>query len=320
MNPLSMLFGAVVATRNRWYDTGRLKVERLQGPVISVGNISVGGTGKTPLVMALGRELASRGIRFDILSRGYRRARKGTLRLPEAADPILYGDEPALLQQELQVSVFVGNRRVEAGRLAEAECGPQLHLLDDGFQHRALHRDFDIVVLAPEDLDDELLPAGRLREPLKALGRADAIALPEEHHKKVFDFQGPIWKFRRRLVFDGELGAPALAFCGLGLPPRFFELLVRHNVDTRMVKPFADHHAYTEADLNGLLRQANSVGAELLVTTAKDAIKISRLPMPGEFMNRLRVARLVTEIVDAPQAMDAMLATLRDRCPGWFQR
>lgn len=320
MNPLAGLFAAVVAARNSLYDRGALAIERLQGPVISVGNISVGGTGKTPFVIALGRELAARGIPYDILSRGYRRRRKGTLRLPEAADPTLYGDEPALLQQELQVAVFVANLRARAGKLAESEVGPQLHVLDDAFQHRRLYRDFNIVLLSPDNLHDRLLPAGRLREPLAALRRADAVVVPESFQETIPGFAGAVWKVRRRLIFDGEITGPAYAFCGIAQPPRFFELLLAQRVDLRGLHPFGDHHHYHEGDFNRLLEEAQRTGAEVLVTTSKDAVKLVRLQMPMEFMNRLRVARLVTEIVETEAAMDYLLQTLRQRCPGWFSR
>ncbi len=319
MNPLSALFGSIVATRNRLYDQGKFDIDRLQGPVVSVGNISVGGTGKTPLVIALGRELAARGIPYDILSRGYRRTKSGTLRLPEVADPVLYGDEPALMQQELQVPIFVANKRVEAGRRAESALGARLHLLDDGFQHRGLHRDFDIVVLSPSDLNDQLLPAGRLREPLASLARANVVVLPDDGLQAPPAFGGQVWRVHRSLVFDGDVSAPAFAFCGIGTPSRFFEMLRAHGLELLGESTFRDHHVYTEADIPRLVRAANSAGAGLLVTTAKDAIKLSRLTLPSEFSERLRVARLVTEIENSSAAMNFMIDTLRLRCPGWFR-
>ena len=320
MIPLSNIFGKITAARNGLYDRGFFNIQRLTAPVISVGNISVGGAGKTPFVIALGQELQRRGIAFDILSRGYRRTKQGTLRLPDHADPSLYGDEPALLQKELGVPVFVANRRVMAGRMAETDAQPRLHVLDDGFQHRQLHRDFNIVVLSPSNLDDQLLPVGRLREPVTSLSRADAVVVPEGFSRPIPGFAGAVWQVRRRLVFDGEVNGAALAFCGLALPEQFLDLLRSSQVDAREVMAFPDHHSYREHDFSKILSKARSIGAELLITTSKDAIKLERLQLPVEFQRRLRVARLITELVDPEQVVTHLLTTLQQRCPAWFNR
>jgi tetraacyldisaccharide 4'-kinase len=320
MIPLSNFFEKITAARNALYDRGFFKIERLTAPVISVGNIAVGGAGKTPFVIALGPELLRRGIAFDILSRGYRRTKQGTLRLPDHADPSLYGDEPALLQKELEVPVFVANRRVMAGRMAEADPQPRLHVLDDGFQHRQLHRDFNIVVLSPSNLDDRLLPEGRLREPITSLKRADAVVVPEGFLRPIQGFEGAVWQVRRRLVFDGEVNGAALAFCGLALPDQFLELLRASHVDAREVLAFPDHHSYREQDFSKILSKARTIGAELLITTSKDAIKLERLQLPAEFQQRVRVARLITELLDPEQVLNHILFTLKQRCPAWFNR
>ena len=169
MNPLSAIYGGIIGARNALYDRGVLRARRLQGDVISVGNLSAGGSGKTPFVMLLGELLKARGINFDVLSRGYGRKSSGVLLVDPAGLPQEFGDEPLLIARKLQVPVIVGEDRYEAGRFAEARFGPQLHLLDDGFQHRALARDFDIVLVTPPDANDRLLPAGRLREGLRSL-------------------------------------------------------------------------------------------------------------------------------------------------------
>ena len=180
----------------------RARIYRLRLPVISVGNLSVGGSGKTPFVQTWGAGCGRRGLRIDILSRGYGRSSRGVLQVdaglgeatgqPTALRPQalaglaeLYGDEPLLLARSLKVPVFVGEDRYEAGLAAEAWSeaaghGTRVHILDDGFQHRRLHRDFDIVLLGAGDLRASLLPFGRLREPLASLGRAQAVAAPEE--------------------------------------------------------------------------------------------------------------------------------------------
>ncbi len=162
MSPLSLLYGAVSGARNLVYDTGWFAA-RLRAPVVSVGNISAGGTGKTPFIIYLGEQLKQRGVKFDVLSRGYGRVTKG-VRVVDPAGPARdFGDEPLLIAHKLGVPVIVGESRYHAGLLAEKEFGTQVHLLDDGFQHRQLHRDLDIVLLGDGDLEDKLLPAGRLR-------------------------------------------------------------------------------------------------------------------------------------------------------------
>src|SRR5262249_8054956 len=150
------------------YDTGFCSAE-LRGPVISVGSLSAGGAGKTPLVLLLGELLKQRQIPFDVLSRGYGRKSKGVRLVDPAGEAAEFGDEPLLIARRPGVPVVVGENRYHAGLLAEQRFGPQLHLLDDGFQHRALARDFDVVALTLVDLNDRLLPAGRLREPLTSL-------------------------------------------------------------------------------------------------------------------------------------------------------
>ena len=166
MNPLSAVFGAGVAIRNALYDRHVFQVKKLARPVVSIGNISVGGSGKTPFVIALGQLLAERGIAFDVLSRGYGRTSTEIAVVDPNGSPAQFGDEPLLIARKLQAPVIVGADRYQAGLLAEQKFGSKLHLLDDGFQHRRLHRDFDIVLLPAEDQAGSLLPTGRLREPI----------------------------------------------------------------------------------------------------------------------------------------------------------
>src|SRR5712672_973483 len=198
---MSAIYGGVVGARNALYDQRILKARSLQGPVISVGNVSTGGSGKTPFVILLGEQLKKRGIKFDVLSRGYGRKTRGVLLVGPSGLPRDFGDEPLLIARRLQSAVVVGEDRWEAGRFAEARFGPQVHLLDDGFQHRALARDFDIVLVTPEDARDRLLPSGRLREPLQSLQRADAIVLTSGASPESFPLAGKtVWRVRRGIV------------------------------------------------------------------------------------------------------------------------
>src|SRR5271155_4600666 len=201
LNPLPAIYGAVTGTRNAFYDRGWLRPRALQGSVISVGNISTGGAGKTPLVILLGELLKARGIGFDVLSRGYGRVTRGVLLVDPGGLPRDFGDEPLLLARRLQGPVVVGEDRYAAGQFAESRFGSQIHLLDDGFQHRALARDFDIVLVTPEDARDRLLPGGRLREPLRSLRRADAVVLTSGASAESFPLADKmVWRVRRGIV------------------------------------------------------------------------------------------------------------------------
>jgi tetraacyldisaccharide 4'-kinase len=166
----------VVQARNALYDRALVPARKLKGPVVSVGNLTVGGSGKTPFVILLGELLKARGIEFDVLSRGYGRKFKGIALVDPSGSPEQFGDEPLLIARRLEVPIIVGADRYQAGKFSEDKFEPRLHILDDGFQHRALAREFDIVLINPEDAHDSLLPRGRLREPLSSLKRADVAS------------------------------------------------------------------------------------------------------------------------------------------------
>ena len=178
--PVSALFSAVVAARNALYDRGILQQRRLLRPVISIGNLSVGGAGKTPFVIMLAELLRQAGVRVDVLSRGYGRTSSGVLVVDAGGDARRFGDEPLLIARRLpDVPVIVGESRYQAGLEAERRFQTDVHLLDDAFQHRRLARDFDIVLLSRRDLQDRLLPSGLLREPLSSIARAGAVIWSE---------------------------------------------------------------------------------------------------------------------------------------------
>ena len=307
---LSGIFGGAVRLRNSLYDSGTLSARRLQGPVISVGNVSVGGSGKTPFVILLGELLKSRGIAFDVLSRGYRRQTRGAVIVDPAGLPRDFGDEPLLIARRLQCPVVLGELRYEAGCLAEQRFGPRLHLLDDGFQHRQLARDFDIVLVTPDDARDRLLPAGRLREPLTALGRADAVVLSSGADPAAFPLEGkPTWRIRRSIVTD-NLPAHPVVFCGIARPQAFFAQLRKAGVDLAAEVVFADHHAYAEKDLRDLQYLAEQNHAGGFVTTEKDAVNLAG------YMSSLRPLAVVPVKLawpDASLALDFILETLKSR-------
>jgi tetraacyldisaccharide 4'-kinase len=316
MNPLSTLFGAGVAIRNALYERGVLKARRLARPVVSIGNISVGGSGKTPFVIALGELLRQRGIEFDVLSRGYRRNSIEITVVDPLGSPRQFGDEPLLIARKLNVPVIVGADRYRAGLLAEKKFASRLHLLDDGFQHRQLHRDFDLVLLPQEDLSDSLLPAGRLREPLSSLRRADAVALfepidvPELYRHIPPDLQARVLKARRTVTLDWRIGR-AVAFCALARPQQFFQGIKALGQEIAGQLAFRDHHRYRQADIDSLLRLREKTRADSLVTTEKDLVNLG--PLAAQ-LQPLRTARLKIELEAPEQALASILERIEERC------
>ncbi len=310
MRILSGVFGGAVRLRNRLYDTGTLPARRLQGPVISVGNLSVGGSGKTPFVLLLGELLQARGIAFDVLSRGYRRQTKGAALVDPGGLPGEFGDEPLLIARRLRVPVIVGEDRHAAGRLAEERFGERLHLLDDGFQHRQLARDFDIVLVTPDDARDRLLPAGRLREPLAGLRRADAVVLASGADPASFPLDGKIvWRVRRSIVARDVPPRPVV-FCGIARPQGFFAQLRKAGIDPAAEVVFPDHHAYTGKDLRDLQFVAEQNEAQGFVTTEKDAVNL------GGYLGSLSPLAVVPvkmSLVEEERAMASLLETIAQR-------
>jgi tetraacyldisaccharide 4'-kinase len=314
MKLLSTLYGGIVAARNALYDRHWLHARRLQAPVVSIGNLSMGGSGKTPFVILLGELLSARGIKFDVLSRGYGRQTRGVLAVDPDGASQQYGDEPLLIARRLNVPVILGEDRYEAGKLAESRFEAQMHLLDDGFQHRALGRDFDIVLVTPDDARDHLLPAGRLREPLTSLPRADAVVLVSGAQPESFLASGKlVWRVRRGVVFTGSdqnaVRRPVV-FCGIARPQYFVSQLRAAGIDPVAEALFRDHHAYTQKDVQDLLELRKRSEADGFVTTEKDAVNL------GEHMTTLKpivVATVKMELADAANAVDTMLRLIEER-------
>lgn len=310
MNPLSALYGAVVRRRNQLYDRGSLSIRSLRGPVVSIGNLTVGGSGKTPFLIALGELLKERGIRFDVLSRGYGRATKGVALVDPEGSPRDFGDEPLLIARKLQVPVVVGEDRYAAGQFAERKFGAQLHLLDDGFQHRRLARDFDIVLLTPTDAKDTLLPGGRLREPLSSLSRAEVVVLTNDTSCDGLPFTTQrVWKVNRDIV-PPDTKDPSFAFCGIARPQAFFDELRAAGVRLVGTRSFRDHHYYRDSDVKQLLEFRKACSATAFITTEKDAINL------GSHLGALEPLHLVPvtmRLEDSGAAVDAILTTIRER-------
>ena len=260
--------------RNALYDRGALRTRRLRGPTISVGNLSVGGAGKTPFVIMLGLLLQARGVEFDVLSRGYGRSSRGVAFVDPQGSARDFGDEPLLIVRRLRVPVVVGEDRYAAGVAAEQKFGVRMHLLDDGFQHRGLARDFDIVLVNSNDKQDTVFPMGRLREPLSALGRADAIVLTNDTPAEGLPItHQKVWRVQRDIVAP-QVEDPCLAFCGIARPGYFFAQLRATGITIVATRSFRDHHSYTKSDVRALLTARKRAGATCFVTTEKDAINL----------------------------------------------
>lgn len=313
MSLLSALFGAGVHARNILYDRGALRARRLQGRTISIGNLSVGGAGKTPFVILLGQLLQARGIAFDVLSRGYGRSSRGVAFVDAHGSPRNFGDEPLLIARSLGVPVVVGEDRHAAGLAAEQKFGARMHLLDDGFQHRSLARDFDIVLVTGDDVHDQLLPAGRLREPLASLRRADAVVLSSAVKPQDLPLgQQLVWRTKRDIVLRDPPPMP-VAFCAIARPKQFFLQLRFAGCEPAAEASFRDHHAYTQSDVRDLLQLRERCQAGGFVTTEKDAINLGELKSQ---LQPLAVAPVKMELVDAPAALDRMLAVIAERQSG----
>lgn len=344
--PLTPLYAAA----QRLTDTLRRDPRRLRWPVVSVGSLSAGGAGKTPVVIALARLLKESGWDVDVLSRGYGREGRAVERvaassetqisfevdkedsyglekkvsMSNAAAAARFGDEPVLIAERAQVPVFVGASRFSAGLLAEREKGNAaraLHLLDDGFQHRQLARTVDILLITAEDLDDALLPAGNLREPLTALRRADVVVVRDDEVEHVAKRVWPLlregaqmWKAHRRLHFPAPAlvfgaGLRPVAFCALARPEGFAAMLAEAGCGIVETVAFRDHHRFELSDMDRVVAVARGLNATGFVTTEKDAVKLSpamraRLEQLGPVM----VVALQVDFGD-PRAIAAYIAS-----------
>jgi tetraacyldisaccharide 4'-kinase len=317
------LYAAGLALKDGLRRAGLLRTRRLKWPVVSVGSLSAGGAGKTPVVIALAGLLRARGWHMDVLTRGYGRAGRGIeLVDPQAQDAAArFGDEPVVIAQRTGVPVWVGARRYAAGRTAEAAAGEQLrclHLLDDGFQHRGLARAVDVVLVTAEDLEDALLPAGNLREGLRALRRADVVVVREEERERVLPrisgllrSDAAVWGVRRTVEVPGtDRGRGVVAFCAIARPDGFVATLKGAGLSVVDWIAFPDHYRYTGEDMRRLAETLRASGAEAFVTTEKDAVKIdSGMRAQLEAVAPLLVARLRVEFVDA----DAVVRELEGR-------
>jgi len=309
MMPLRVVYGAVTRARLAAYRSGLFSVSKLRAPIISVGNITTGGTGKTPLVEWVCRVLANqikRDAKVCVLTRGYGRANPQEQVLVSDGAKILAderqaGDEPLLLASNLLgVAAVIANAdRVAAGEWAIENLGAQAFVLDDGFQHLRIERDLDMVTIDATNPwgDGGLLPHGRLREEPTGLSRADCIVITRsEQVENLAYLQQSIRKLTSAPVFTSRMVTAAVrtvhgetvdknalagtsigAFCGIGNPASFFNHLQREDFRLVYTQAFSDHHVFTQGELDTVVGQAKAAGATAMVTTAKDVVKLGSI-------------------------------------------
>jgi tetraacyldisaccharide 4'-kinase len=317
--PLVPIYRLGLALRELQLRTGLKPVRRLKWPVVSIGNLSTGGAGKTPLTIALAKSLSARGLHVDVLSRGYGRQSALPLLVDPGGTAREFGDEPLVIAREANVPIYVAPERYEAGLLAERDATGQsgIHLLDDGFQHRQLARDVDILLLDGTEWSTEhLLPAGNLRESFSALQRATVVAvtapggpLLEKWLRSNGRWQGPIWRLRRFMEIP-PLDGPVAAFCGIARPDQFFQGLESAGVKLASRTAFADHHNYTASDLARIESAAGKAGAIALLTTEKDRVRIGALFSNLSAPLSLKTVQLRIEIEDESAAIDWLIGRL----------
>lgn len=285
--PFTLVYAAGVRFKNVAYDRRLVRPAQLAWPAISVGNLSVGGAGKTSMVLLLARLLTERGWAVDVLSRGHGRRSKRVARVDPQGAPAEFGDEPLLLARH-GLPVYVGAERFQAGMLAETEAAtetgerPRLHLLDDAFQHRRLTRTIDLLLLRRTDLTGDMLPVGRLREPLSSLARADICVLRAEDAdltNMVLELMRTrdsrrVWLVERKTVLPERRKQRAFAFCALGDSQGFFRGLRDAGLDLQGTMAFRDHRMFEHKDMLRIEAAARASRAELYVTSEKDAVRL----------------------------------------------
>lgn len=331
--PLSLVYGCIIYLRNLFYDYGWFTTEEFKLPIISVGNITTGGSGKTPLVMYLANLLIKNGKNPSIVSRGYGRKSQGLVVVHDGkkmkAKVESAGDEPFLMASILKsVPVIVCEDRREAIRHLLNSSTVNIIIMDDGFQHRKVKRDLDIITISANDKKNNyrLLPWGRLREPLQNIKRADAVVVtktenftsPNIHVKVSSVFNGsPIFSTIIPILMKYEssgyhkslpLTIPLFAFCGIGEPASFFKSIEQLDIRIGGKRIFPDHQKYTGSVINELSAQINSSQIKGIITTEKDLVKL-----PDSFLDEfdIYVIKIEMEFEDESGILDLIQPLLQ---------
>ncbi len=319
LTPLIPLYAAAVALRSMALRVGLERQRRLRWPVVSVGSLSAGGAGKTPVVQTLVRMLTAQGVHVDVLSRGYGRASAETLAVDPEGNAQRFGDEPLLLARTTGVPVYVGSARWHAGCLAEERqaSSHSMHLLDDGMQHRQLHRTLDIALLSREDLQDALLPAGNRRESLRALRRADLLAVHEDDAEaqawiRTHLPQHAVWTYTRSMQWPEDIPRQVFAFCGIARPDQFLNGLRAGGLEIVGERIFGDHHSYRDSELQELALAIRKSGAAAFITTEKDRVRLGEQVKILERIAPCHAADVVVRFTDPAAVLERLLGLLPD--------
>ena len=347
--PLSWLYGAIVSIRNRLYAVGVFKARKLPCRVISVGNIAVGGTGKTPAVIAVAKRLEKQNLHVAILLRGYKRESREKVTIVSDGKKVCAslkesGDEAYMMAKHLSgIPIIVGRQRYQAGRVALERFDVDVLLLDDGFQHRQLARDVDILTVparsivglqaAPKNREG-LLPVGILREPPTALQRADVILLTHTAPTDVLrDAKAVLQQLAPNALILASVHQPVrlyplvpktsfgerdllhtakalegkriLAVCGIGNPDAFVATLIQYSPENVELLAFPDHHVYTEADMADIAAAFQTARADLIVTTQKDEQKL--VDLVGHYRSAIAVLEIALVIPEGIAKFDEVL-------------
>lgn len=310
---LSKIYEKSIHRINQRFDKNQIDIYQLSTPLISIGNLSLGGTGKTPFVIMLGKYLKEQNIKIGVIGKGYKRKSYGELLISDGREikttPEYSGDEMYIIADKLRVPVMVHNEKYLAALSLEKMFDLDCILLDDGFQHRKLYRDIDIVLLDERTLNQPyLIPKGRLREPLSSLNRADVICLMDVSYEK---YSQMLTDFKKSLIiecekaltdvrnlfngstFNHQSDVEFLAVSGIGNPESFHKMLQSNSFIIKDIVNFFDHHNYSLNTIKYLISRCNKNNIKFILTTEKDSIKLQNY---GELFAKYEIECYVVNI------------------------
>lgn len=330
LTPFAWLYGIGISIRNLMYDLGLMPVFRSSVPVISVGNITTGGTGKTPFVQYLVRRYMDKGIRPCVISRGYKRLTRGMQVVSDgvsiSGNALTAGDEPYQIAKNFPgAMVVVAEKRAVAADFVIKHHKPQLLILDDGFQHRSMGRDIDVVMVdgTRELTGIPLLPAGRRREHLSSLRRADVLIrshieksegpVPDAH---TVEMRYKVKRFRslameKSYSVDQMRGKRCVVFSGIGNPENLLSTLRDIEIEILAFHEYPDHYIYREKDLNAIRQSLETTKGDFVVTTEKDAVRLESIRVPPAFPLQLSLCLVIEAVI--VQGEDALSQILYEK-------